>query len=277
MIITEETLGSDFEMAVFDKTEKRIVPVTKFLGGTKDNPEPIGEDCFKQEDGPMAEFNIKPIENMKDWVYYFNYCQEKGNEFLNSSNKELKAISSHVYTNEDLDNNELRELGCSESHCAYTHGINKPNGEITNLRTTGVHIQVGFKFRCPVTEETFRMKDAENLSKYFDTYIGIPSVILDKDTERRKLYGKAGDFRKGSKWCDVLDRRINLYEYRSLGGGLLKYKKNVKWLYQQTRKVIKEYNSQTRIPDDRTLINTINNSNRKEAKKLITQLKIKMP
>ena len=33
------------------------------------------------------------------------------------------------------------------------------------------------------------------LVKYMDVFLGVPSVIKDKDTKRRSLYGKAGCFR----------------------------------------------------------------------------------
>ena len=28
-----------------------------------------------------------------------------------------------------------------------------------------------------------------------DLFLGVPSILIDPDTERRKMYGKAGDYR----------------------------------------------------------------------------------
>ena len=34
--------------------------------------------------------------------------------------------------------------------------------------------------------------------KYFDQYVVLPSILVDTDTRRRSLYGKAGCFRRTS-------------------------------------------------------------------------------
>jgi hypothetical protein len=276
MQITNPTFGSDFEMAVLDSSSKKIKPVCMLLGGTKNQPEPIGKDCYKQEDGPMAEFNIKPVTTLKNWRYYFKYCIQEGNKFLAKSGNELIAISSHTFEDSELNQHNLRILGCSESLCAYSVVPNNPCGK-TNLRTTGVHIQIGFDYRCPKTNELFDRDKANLLAKYFDTYMGIPSILLDTDSERRKLYGKAGDFRFGSKWCEEKDKRINLFEYRSLGGGLLSNPKNIDWLFKSTKKVVSNYNKKTKLPPDILIRTIINNNITEDAKKLIKKLKIELP
>ena len=49
------------------------------------------------------------------------------------------------------------------------------------------HIHVGYN--RPTVPESLRMV------KLLDIFLGIPSVIIDPDKERRKLYGRAGAFR----------------------------------------------------------------------------------
>ena len=49
------------------------------------------------------------------------------------------------------------------------------------------HIHIGYDH--PTVPESLRM------IKLLDIFLGIPSVIIDPDKERRKLYGRAGAFR----------------------------------------------------------------------------------
>jgi hypothetical protein len=44
-------------------------------------------------------------------------------------------------------------------------------------------------------DDTLAMKEKVLMAKILDMYLGIPSVILDQDTQRRQTYGKAGSFR----------------------------------------------------------------------------------
>ena len=49
------------------------------------------------------------------------------------------------------------------------------------------HIHIGYD--APEIDRSLR------LITYLDAYLGLPSILIDKDTERRKLYGQAGCFR----------------------------------------------------------------------------------
>ena len=40
--------------------------------------------------------------------------------------------------------------------------------------------------------------DVVKFTKYFDQYVVLPSILVDTDTRRRSLYGKAGSFRMPS-------------------------------------------------------------------------------
>ena len=63
----------------------------------------------------------------------------------------------------------------------------KPKGTSTNLRSAGFHIHVGY--------ENPDVDTSLSLVRYMDVFLGIPSVVKDKDKKRRSLYGKAGCFR----------------------------------------------------------------------------------
>jgi hypothetical protein len=61
--------------------------------------------------------------------------------------------------------------------------------------------------------------------------MGLPSILLDTDTERRQLYGNPGDFRFTSYG----------FEYRTLGGALLRSPKIIAFLYQQLLNAVEDY------------------------------------
>lgn len=57
------------------------------------------------------------------------------------------------------------------------------------------HIHIGYD--NPDLETT------ERIIKAFDVFLGLPSVWLDKDINRKKMYGKAGSFRMKSYGCEA--------------------------------------------------------------------------
>lgn len=71
-----------------------------------------------------------------------------------------------------------------------------------------------------------------------DLHLGVPSLVLDKDTERRKLYGKAGAFRP--KPYGV--------EYRTLSNFWIWSEENIKWAWDQTNKAIQFVQDKHKIP-----------------------------
>lgn len=78
---------------------------------------------------------------------------------------------------------------CDPDYCIYTEKQNeKPkDADTTNIRSAGFHIHVGYD--NPEVDRSLR------LLFYLDAYLGLPSILIDKDVQRRTLYGKAGCFR----------------------------------------------------------------------------------
>jgi hypothetical protein len=273
-IIEDPTFGSDFEIGVENIKERKIIPVCGLIGGTKDFPRDIGNHCHAQEDNVMAEFNIPPVKTKEEWLDFTNYCCAEGNRILGKTGNRLQVLSSHHYEKEELASKQAATFGCSPSVDAYTGNLRCPKSKNTTLRTCGYHIHVGFPRRCKKTKNPFNMDRQRKIAKYFDLFVGIPSIILDPDNERRVLYGKAGDFRN-----KVLpdEQRTNVFEYRSLGGNLLKYEDLVNWVLYATKHVVKAFNTNFKLPEDDLLKNTINNSDKKQAEKIINSYNIPMP
>jgi hypothetical protein len=92
-----------------------------------------------------------------------------------------------------------------------------------------------------------------------DMYIGVPSVVSDPDTNRRKLYGKAGSF------------RLTPYglEYRSLSSYMMSNNDLLSQVWDGVVRSITAYNEGTNLADPDLVQEVINTSNVELAKKLI--------
>jgi len=120
----------------------------------------------------------------------------------------LVAKSSARYELEELDNEIAKLFGCDPSFCTYTNGITIVPGanDVDNLRCSGFHIHFGW-------ESKFREEDYKKFIMLCDIFLGLPSLIVDKDKERRLIYGSLGDYRLPEHGV----------EYRTMGSGMYKY------------------------------------------------------
>ena len=266
MIIKNPTLGSDFEMLLVDK-ENNYVSAVGRIGGSKGNPLGLGEGCYRQEDNVCAEFNIPPVSNKENWIYYLDYCVKTAqSEILDPQGLELVAESAGIYSDDELQSKAAQQFGCSSSYNAWLEKESPAkciSGDNPNLRTAGFHIHVGFD----PTDMDMGVKDVYRLMRYFDLYLGVPSILIEPDNPRRELYGEAGDCR----FKDLGD--VVVLEYRSLGGYMLNYKG---WLYDQTIKAIEAFNVDEDYPGV-AVRDAINNNDKDLAKELIEQQMIELP
>ena len=97
------------------------------------------------------------------------------------------------------------------------------------------------------------------LIKYLDAYLGVPSVLLDGDTNRRSLYGKAGAFRL----CDYG------LEYRTLSSYFLRTKTTLTFVWDGIQRAINAFEQGYILPPADNIQDAINNSNINGARKLI--------
>lgn len=206
----EFTIGTDFEMPIILKDGTPLSGIG-IIGGSKTKPIDIGRGCSKQEDNVMAEFCIPPVTTFDKFIDYINYCIEKGNKIVEEYGASLQALSSANYAKDQLNNKKAMEFGCEASYCVYTKEPSarpKPK-DVGSLRGAGFHIHLGSELLCGEG----KVNSVDRIVMLLDKYVGVPSLLLDDDNERRKIYGNAGDFR-------FKDYGI---EYRTLGSGLLTF------------------------------------------------------
>ena len=123
-----------------------------------------------------------------------------------------------------------------------------------------VHIHIGY--------ENPNIGFSTALVKYMDMFVGVPSVVYDHDTRRRKYYGNAGSFRLTSYGV----------EYRVLSGYWLQSADTLSYIHKQTVKAVEAALRANKLPSPEDVINIINNTDSeaaiKAAKKLISKFKL---
>jgi hypothetical protein len=224
------------------------------IGGDKWNPVPIDDlgNCI-QEDNVSVEFNIQPSETYEGFRSVIhkvlNHLKEKLNTY------EFSKESAVSFEPEELQTQQAQIFGCEPDYNAWSKKINKkPYCEDKNLRSAGGHIHIG----CELAQ-----KKPLEIIKACDLFLGVPSVVMDPGTERRKLYGLAGSFRQ---------KKYGV-EYRSLSNWWIFSDDTIKWVFDNTHKAINFVaNNQEINPEDTyTIQKCINTSD----KNLYHQLMLK--
>ncbi len=257
MYLSNITIGADPELFIFNNSTKTVVSSIGIIPGVKGEPwrdEKWPEGFGLETDNILAEFNIPPcktkMEFVNNIVFMKDYIRNYVKEF--NSNYDIRCRSSYIVPDDQLQSKEAKLFGCDTDYNVYTEEPNpKPEGENTNLRSAGLHIHVGYD--NPDVETSL------NAIRYFDAYIGIPSVLIDRDTNRRKLYGKAGSFRLTPYG----------FEWRCLSSLFMKTKVNLNYLWDRIMKAIDACNEGLDLPSANKVQEAINNSDIILAQKLI--------
>lgn len=120
------------------------------------------------------------------------------------------------------------------------------------------HIHIGY--------DDHDIETSLEIIKAMDLFLGVPSILLDEDKERRKLYGNAGCF------------RIKPYgvEYRTLSNFWIASEELTNWVFEQTLKAIEFVNNGHQISKElgKKIQDCINNQNVETATEIVEELNI---
>jgi hypothetical protein len=196
------TMGSDPEMML--TKDGKYFSAIDIVPGDKYERHEIGKHQYYY-DNVMAECAVFPGKNRESVINNFRDCLQKFAKLVKPY--KLVTQASQNYPASQLEHPDAKAIGCDPEYCVYDLCVATPPEQefITNsLRTAGGHIHLG----CKMLQE-------DEMACYFtirmmDLFLGLPSIYVDRDktsAARRKLYGKAGRFRKPEHGV----------EYRSLG------------------------------------------------------------
>ena len=257
-MIKNITLGCDPEMFIIDtEHNNRVVSSIGLIPGEKGNawrgpdmPEGFGIEI----DNILAEFNIPPVTSEDEFVKNINYMKEYISQYVKKINPsyDILCVASQRVPEDQLQSPQAKLFGCSIDYNAYTEEANpKPKGTSTNLRSAGFHIHIGYN--NPNTLISLA------LVKYLDITLGLPSVLIDQDTERRSLYGKAGAF------------RITSYgvEYRVLSSFMYSSEALMRFVYRGAMVACILCSTHFALPNELYTVNAINNSDKELATSIL--------
>lgn len=258
------TIGTDPEMFLFDRATEEFKSAIGLIPGSKEapyRPEDLDGGFGMQTDNVLIEFNVPAVELEHEHKFIGNislmkrYIQDliaKHNE-----NYTIKCQASAYLPIEELSDPQACLFGCDPDYNCYTRAQNpSPVMEEITLRSAGFHWHVGF--------ENPTLRDCIKLIRYMDLFMGVPSVIMDTDTKRRSLYGKAGAF------------RLQPYgvEWRVLSSYFVDNPELIAFMYKQLLRAIRAFEDNETLPTPSRVIRTINRSNVEAAKQLIEEFKI---
>lgn len=257
------TVGCDPEMFLRDIKTGEFVSSIGLIGGSKEHPKPITRSghCI-QEDNVSVEFNVPPSNNSDDLVKHIQFVKEYITDTIAKPlGLELACVPSALFSAEQLDNEKAQTFGCEPDFNAWTYCTNDINreGVDPSLRVAGGHIHVGYD--NPTDDISME------LIKAMDLFLAVPAVLIDGDTRRRQLYGKAGAFRFKSFGV----------EHRTLSNFWIENPDLIKWVFSNLQAAINFVNEGGIVTNDDEIIACINNCDAELAKRIIDDYKIEIP
>lgn len=225
MKIKNITLGTDPEL--FLKKDGKIISAIGKIGGSKSEPQPISNDGhFIQEDNVAIEYNIPPCKTIDDWIFHHNFVKDYLEALVSGMGCTLAIQPIATLEDSELDNDIARLAGCTPDFDVWNECVNQPvDLSITNKRSAGGHLCIGW--------DDFTQEQQLDMVKAMDATVGLESVLLDPDTERKKLYGKAGCFRFTNFGV----------EFRTLSNFWIKSDESLRWAWNTTMKAVDLVNS----------------------------------
>jgi hypothetical protein len=215
------TIGADPEFFLSDKDGKPV-SAHGLVPGNKVAPHRLVGGAV-QLDGTAVEFNIDPCTTQQQFITRIDRTLEQIRELI-PRDYNFNYSPAVFYDQEYFDKiipETSKELGCNPDHDAYNDGApNHPPLNVGTMRTGAGHIHLGWG------EEIDHLSDGHifdccQLAKNMDAIFMSCEQIWDKDTERRKMYGKPGCFRPKPYGM----------EYRSLSNAWLNHRDIWKFIF----------------------------------------------
>lgn len=256
------TIGADPELFIYNTKTKKVVSSIGLIPGEKDKPfrtKDMPKGFGLEIDNVLAEFNIPPVKSLDEWLDAMNYMKDYIRKFVKKVNPDLDILctASRLVPKDQLQSKEALMFGCDPDYNAYTQEVNpKPTCTSKCLRSAGFHIHFGYK-KCNIDSSLVMIK-------YLDAYLGVPSVLLDSDSKRRTLYGKAGSFR-------LTDYG---FEYRVLSSYFLSNDKLLTWVWERITTAINAYYLGYSLPEPDEIRKAIDFSDSVYAKQIIEEHKL---
>jgi hypothetical protein len=219
------TIGADPEL--FVEKHGRFVCAHGLIPGDKTTPFKVPNGAV-QVDGMALEFNIDPVSSFAEFDLKLKSVMGKLKEMV-SGFEFLKSVTVEI--NPEDFSEELLAIGCNPDINAYTQDFNPSPDPSTRLRSAGGHIHIGGIYKEDQTEAS-RFNEGLRLVRLLDKYLGVYSLLWDKDDTRRKIYGLAGSCRLKSYGIEyrtlsnqwIFDDQISKFVFNQANRAVLAFK-----------------------------------------------------
>jgi hypothetical protein len=260
------TIGCDPELFVRNPNHGAFVSGYGLIPGTKQAPFPVAKGAV-QVDGMALEFNIDPAEDEDAFVGNITEVTSHLKRMVTGYDLVFDPVAE--FTDEYMAEQppEAKVLGCDPDMNAWSISANHPPNPTNNFRTAAGHVHVGWTENADTCDIDWII-DCATLARQLDFYLGLPSLLYDKDTKRREMYGRAGAFRA---------KPYGL-EYRVLSNVWCRSENLTRWVYRNTKQAYEELCDGKRLEDKYGDIqDIINTSDVDKAKTIIDREFICVP
>lgn len=259
-------VGADPEVFMFQKG----VPVSAHgaIQGTKENPFKVDMGAV-QVDGMALEFNIDPAETAEQFTLHIREVMRQLGAMVPGYDLNPVPVAHFGLDYINTQPREAVELGCNPDFNAWLGGEPNPRPDAqTPFRTGAGHVHIGWTKDMDQYDGEHR-EACIMVTQQMDYYLGLGSLLFDKDNQRRQMYGQPGAFRYKPYGC----------EYRVLSNSWLRSDKLIKWVFDQTVKGVNDlYAGKSAFDRYGDMANwVIRNNDTREAVFMLDELNIPLP
>ena len=259
-------IGSDPECFLRDRSGN-LVSSIGLIPGSKMNPHKTPHGSI-QPDNISAEFNSRPASTLAEFIENHRLIIKDLEDVIKPLDLHLDFIGSVMAPEALLSEPAAQQAGCEPDYDAWNLCVNeKANYALSNLRAAGGHLHISFD--QAVDQPMNRIKFIRAL----DLVLGVPSVLLDSDNERRRIYGKAGSFRPKDTLIAIPDPYDGV-EYRTLSNFWLKSEELMAWAWRGVERVYHNLEGFSELAEEwkDDIIHTINSGDKDKAEYLCNHL-----
>jgi hypothetical protein len=251
----EMRLGSDPEVFLQDNTGKPISAIG-YINADKWSPLQIPDmpaGYTLQEDNVSLEYGVPPASSADMFVEHINNIMEKSKEWL--PNLSFSKLSCIVFPEDQMQHPLAHIFGCEPDFDAWTKMPNaKPQPPHPFMRSAGGHVHV---------ETT---KNAFDVIRAMDLFLGVPSVLMDDGEMRKQLYGKAGA-------CRVKPYGV---EYRTLSNFWIFKNELIRWVWNNTEKALDSVDNLDVMAEQANILEAVNGNNKEVARMLVDKYNLEV-
>lgn len=239
------SIGSDPEFLIVDRNQEPQSAIRVLPGHGKESKLAIGDQSIFY-DNVLLEFNLRPARTLMEFQANFKECLDGATKILKKKGLYLNTRASITFPADQCEDDEACIFGCDPEFNIYHRTkdnkimrVDPPYCEPGNtFRSCGGHIHIGH-----ILANWENGGDPATIVKLMDAFVGVISVLVDKDTTslaRKKLYGGAGT------------HRITPYglEYRTLSNFWFSSPSLMAVIYKLTRLVMEKALTDPKVIDD---------------------------